>query len=81
MLNHVFDFPRLLPIDIDPRASFYFTLILNRYSAIHLTQITRHITFLFPLVGLSVDVDYEYERGHKVAGPLSPLMHQDSAQL
>lgn len=31
--------------------------------------------------GLSVDVDYEYERGHKVAGPLSPLMHQDSAQL
>ncbi|XP_058837313.1 hippocampus abundant transcript 1 protein isoform X2 [Topomyia yanbarensis] len=31
--------------------------------------------------GLSVDVDYEYERGRKVAGPLSPLMHQDSAQL
>ncbi|XP_058464448.1 hippocampus abundant transcript 1 protein isoform X6 [Malaya genurostris] len=30
---------------------------------------------------LSVDVDYEYERGRKVAGPLSPLMHQDSAQL
>uniref|UniRef100_A0AAG5DCD5 Major facilitator superfamily (MFS) profile domain-containing protein n=1 Tax=Anopheles atroparvus TaxID=41427 RepID=A0AAG5DCD5_ANOAO len=31
--------------------------------------------------GLSLDVDYEYERGRKVAGPLSPLMHQDSAQL
>ncbi|XP_019538783.2 hippocampus abundant transcript 1 protein isoform X2 [Aedes albopictus] len=31
--------------------------------------------------GLSVDADYEYERGRKVAGPLSPLMHQDSAQL
>ncbi|XP_050073872.1 hippocampus abundant transcript 1 protein isoform X1 [Anopheles maculipalpis] len=30
---------------------------------------------------LSLDVDYEYERGRKVAGPLSPLMHQDSAQL
>lgn len=31
--------------------------------------------------GLSVDADFEYERGRKVAGPLSPLMHQDSAQL
>ncbi|XP_053673452.1 hippocampus abundant transcript 1 protein [Anopheles nili] len=30
---------------------------------------------------LSLDGDYEYERGRKVAGPLSPLMHQDSAQL
>ncbi|KAJ6643509.1 Hippocampus abundant transcript-like protein 1, partial [Pseudolycoriella hygida] len=31
--------------------------------------------------GASLDIHYEIERGRKVAGPLSPLMQQDSAQL
>lgn len=37
---------------------------------------------LSPILGVSVgDIHYEYENGRKVASPLSPLMHQDSAQL
>lgn len=34
-------------------------------------------------LGVSLDIhyEYEYEGGRKVAGPLSPLMQQDSAQL
>lgn len=34
-------------------------------------------------IGVSLDIhyEYEYEGGRKVAGPLSPLMQQDSAQL
>ncbi|XP_055325342.1 hippocampus abundant transcript 1 protein isoform X2 [Sitodiplosis mosellana] len=32
-------------------------------------------------VSLDIHYEYEYEGGRKVAGPLSPLMQQDSAQL
>lgn len=47
------------------------------------------LTFLLLLLfhsqktGVSLDIhyEYEYEGGRKVAGPLSPLMQQDSAQL
>lgn len=31
--------------------------------------------------GISLDAHYEIEGGQKIASPLSPLMHQDSAQL
>lgn len=57
---------------------YYPSIMGNR---VNIQLLHRYILLLFSFVGLSVDADYEYERGRKVAGPLSPLMHQDSAQL
>lgn len=44
---------------------------------------TMIISLILDQIGVSLDIhyEYEYEGGRKMAGPLSPLMQQDSAQL
>lgn len=62
----------------------FISLFLSFYRSLALTKCpTMIISLILNHIGVSLDIhyEYEYEGGRKVAGPLSPLMQQDSAQL
>lgn len=58
--------------------------VINRIDLAKIKMVSLSLSFLYlKFAGVSLDIHYEYEYdgGRKVAGPLSPLMQQDSAQL